>query len=91
MPQVFILEVELFHMWGIYFMGPFPMSHNNLYILVAMDYVSKWVKAIRRTTNDAKMVIKFLKKNILARFGMSRALIRDNDFIFYDKPLESLL
>ena len=38
-----ILEVELFDLWGIDFMGPFPASYNNLYILLAVDYVSKWV------------------------------------------------
>ena len=36
-----ILEVELFDLWGIDFMGPFPASYNNLYILLAVDYVSK--------------------------------------------------
>ena len=41
-----ILEVELFDLWGIDFMGPFPASYNNLYILLAVDYVSKWVEAI---------------------------------------------
>ena len=41
MPQNYILEVELFDVWGIDFMGPFPSSYSNLYILVAVDYVSK--------------------------------------------------
>jgi len=42
MPQQGILEVELFDIWGIDFMGPFSPSYNNLSILVAVDYVSKW-------------------------------------------------
>ena len=41
-----ILEVELFDIWGMDFMGPFPSSFINLYILLAVDYVSKWVEAI---------------------------------------------
>ncbi|CAL8116743.1 unnamed protein product [Prunus armeniaca] len=41
MPLSNILEVEVFDVWGIDFMGPFPPSYNNLYILVAVDYVSK--------------------------------------------------
>ena len=41
MPQNPIIEVELFDLWGVDFMGPFPMSFNNQYILVAVDYVSK--------------------------------------------------
>ena len=48
-----ILEVELFDLWGIDFMGPFPASYSNLYILLAVDYVSKWVEAIPTRTNDA--------------------------------------
>ena len=63
MPQQGILEVELFNVWGIDFMGPFLPSYNNLYILVAVDYVSK-VEAIATPTNDSKVVIRFLKKNI---------------------------
>lgn len=41
LPLNSILEVELFDVWGIDFMGPFPPSYGNLYILVAVDYVSK--------------------------------------------------
>ena len=41
MPLTNILEVEVFDVWGIDFMGPFPPSFGNLYILVAVDYVSK--------------------------------------------------
>ena len=43
MPQRYIMELELFDVWGIDFMGPFPPSYSNNYILVAVDYVSKWV------------------------------------------------
>ena len=63
-----ILEVELFDVWGIDFMGPFTSSYNNKYILLALDYVSKWVEEIATQTNDAKVVLKFLKKNIFTRF-----------------------
>ncbi|XP_057733853.1 uncharacterized protein LOC130949033 [Arachis stenosperma] len=55
MPQQGILEVELFDVWGIDFMRPFPPSHSNNYILVAVDYVSKWVEAVASPTNDAKV------------------------------------
>ncbi|KAK8574820.1 hypothetical protein V6N12_062498 [Hibiscus sabdariffa] len=56
-----------------YFMGPFPSSHSDLYILLAVDYVSKWVEAIATPKNDAKTVMKFLHKNIFTRFGVPRA------------------
>ncbi|XP_052295850.1 uncharacterized protein LOC127901862 [Citrus sinensis] len=60
MPLTNILEVEVFDVWGIDFMGPFPPSFRNLYILVAVDYISKWVEAAALPTNDAKIVVAFL-------------------------------
>ncbi|KAL4361728.1 hypothetical protein GQ457_04G015660 [Hibiscus cannabinus] len=78
MPLQNILEVELFDdVWGIDFMGPFSSSFGNLYILLAVDYVSKWVEATATTHNDAKTVQKFIKKNIFTRFGTPRAIISD--------------
>ncbi|XP_060200599.1 uncharacterized protein LOC132628859 [Lycium barbarum] len=58
-------------------MGPFIPSKGNKYILVAVDYVSKWVESISLPTNDATMVAIFLKKNIYTRFGTPRAIISD--------------
>ena len=52
MPLNPILVVELFDVWGIDFMGPFPTSYGHIYILVGVDYVSKWVEAIPCKTND---------------------------------------
>ncbi|KAL4297482.1 hypothetical protein GQ457_12G015360 [Hibiscus cannabinus] len=80
-----IFEVELFDVWGIDFMGPFPSSHGDLYILLAVDYVSKWVEAIATPKNDAKTVMKFLHNNIFTRFGVPRALISDEGSHFDDK------
>ena len=68
MPLTNMLEVEVFDCWGIDFVGPFPPSFSNEYILVAVDYVSKWVEAIASPKADSKTVIKFLKKNIFSRF-----------------------
>ena len=56
MPMRPILEVEIFDLWGIDFMGPFPPSDGNEYILVAVDYVSKWVEAIPTRTKDHREV-----------------------------------
>lgn len=55
-----IPEVEIFNVWGIDFMGPFSSSFGNLYILVHVDYMSKWVEATVLPTNDAKVVVNFL-------------------------------
>ena len=90
-PQSGILEVEFFYLWGIGFIGPFPPSRNNLYILVAVHYVSKCVEFVTTPTNNSKVVIKFLKKNIFIRFSTPRALPSDNGTHFCNKPLESLL
>ncbi|GJT95398.1 reverse transcriptase domain-containing protein [Tanacetum coccineum] len=61
MPLTNIQVCEIFDVWGIDFKGPFPKSHKFEYILVAIDYVSKWVKAQALPTNDARVVITFLK------------------------------
>jgi len=91
MPLNNILEVEIFDVWGIDFMGPFPSSFLNQYILVAVDYVSKWVEAKALPKNDAKVVISFIKKHIFTRFGVPRAIISDGGSHFCNKQFESLL
>ena len=77
MPLLPILIVEIFDVWGIDFMGPFPPSFGFTYILVAVDYVSKWVEAVATRTNDHKEVLRFIKHNIFSRFGVPRAIISD--------------
>nr|GEV08116.1 reverse transcriptase domain-containing protein [Tanacetum cinerariifolium] len=76
MPQNAIQVCEIFYVWVINFMGPFPPSRGNKYILVAVDYLSKWVEAKALPTNDARVVCKFLK-SLLARFGTPYAVISD--------------
>ena len=58
-------------------MGPFPSSFGNLYILLAVDYVSKWVEAIACLRNDVNIVVGFIQRNILSRFGAPRTIISD--------------
>ncbi|XP_047259759.1 uncharacterized protein LOC124892528 [Capsicum annuum] len=79
MPLNNILEVEVFNVWGINFMGPFPPSKSNLYILVVIAYVSKLVEVVANLTNDAKVVLKFMKNNIFSRFGTPKAIISDGE------------
>ena len=86
-----MLEIELFDIWGMDFMGLFPSSFSNLYILLAVDYVSKWVVAIPTRTNDAKVVASFLRSHIFTRFGTPRALITDEGTHFCNKLVDNVL
>ncbi|GKA99268.1 reverse transcriptase domain-containing protein, partial [Tanacetum coccineum] len=81
MPQNSIQVCKIFDVWGIDFMGPFPSSRGNKYILVAVNYLSKWVEAKARPTNDVQVVCKFLK-SLFARFGAPRAIISDRETYF---------
>nr|GEU34980.1 reverse transcriptase domain-containing protein [Tanacetum cinerariifolium] len=76
MPQSSIQVCEIFNVWGIDFMGPFPSAKENKYILVAVDYLSKWVEAKALLTNDARVVFKFLK-SLFSRFRTLKAIISD--------------
>ncbi|KAL5580549.1 hypothetical protein UlMin_012991 [Ulmus minor] len=91
MPLNPILVVEIFDCWGIDFMGPFPPSFGYLYILLAVDYVSKWVEAIPCRTNDNKVVVKFLKEHILSRYGTPRVIISDQGSHFCNRSFEALM
>ena len=57
-----ILIVDFFYIWAMDFMGPFPMSFGYSYILVGVDYVSKWVEAIPCKCNDHIVVLNFSKR-----------------------------
>ena len=72
-------------------MGPFPPSYKNLYIMVAVDYVSKWVEAIASPTNDARVVTKMFKSIIFPRFGVPRVVISDGSTHFINKVFQGLL
>ena len=91
MPLNPILVVDLFDVWGIDFMGSFPTSFGYSYILVGVDYVSKWVEAIPCKTNDHRVVLKFLKENVFSIFGVPKAIISDGGTHFCNKPFETLL
>jgi hypothetical protein len=77
MPLNLILVIEIFDCWDIDFMGPFPPS--------------KWIKAIPSRNNDHKTVIKFLKENILSRFGIPLPMISDGGTHLCNNSFESLM
>nr|GEZ37778.1 reverse transcriptase domain-containing protein [Tanacetum cinerariifolium] len=90
MPQNSIQVCEIFDVWGIEFMGPFPSSRGNKYILVTVDYLSKWVKAKAFLTNDSRVVSKFLK-NLFARFNAPRAIISDRGMQFCNDQFTTVM
>ena len=77
MPQQPLLFCEIFDVWGIDFMGPFPVSFSFVYILLAVDYVSKWVEAKATRTDDSHVVVDFVRSHIFCRFRLPRAIISD--------------
>ena len=91
MPLQGILVVQIFYVWGIDFMGPFPSSFGNLYFLLAVDYVSKWVEAIAYPINDASIVVGFIQRNILSRFRAPKTIISDEGSHFTNKVFAKLM
>nr|XP_009779884.1 PREDICTED: uncharacterized protein LOC104229019 [Nicotiana sylvestris] len=90
MPMHFVMEIEIFDVWGIEFIGPFASSCGMKYILVAVDYVSKWVE-IALPNNESRSVTAFLKKNIFTWFGTPRAILSDGGSHFCNKAFMGLL
>jgi hypothetical protein len=86
-----ILIVESFDVWGIDFMGPFPNSFGYLYIIVFVDFVSKWVEAVACKTNEHRVVVQFLIDTIFAHFGTPRAIISDGGKHFCNRIFEQLM
>ena len=91
MPLQGILVVQIFYAWGIDFMGPFPLSFGNLYILLDVDYVSKWVEAIACPKNDANAMVGFIQRNILSKYGGPRTITSDEGSHFANKLFAKLM
>ena len=86
-----VLVVQFSYVWGIDFMGPFPSSFGNIYIILVVDYVSKWVEATTCPRNDATTVVGFIQRNILSKFGAPRTIINDEGSLFANKVFEKLM
>ena len=72
-------------------MGPFPSSFGNLYILLAVDYISKWVEVISYPRNDVNTVVGFIQRNILSILGAPRTIISDKGSHFENKVFAKLM
>ena len=71
------------------FIGPFPSSRYNKYILVVVHYVSKRVEAIASPTNDSRVVAKLIQNIIIPHVGVLKVLINDDGIHFIEKKLKS--
>ena len=86
-----ILIVDLFDVWGIDFVGPFPMSFGNSYVLVGWIMFLNGLRQSLVNTMITGWFPKFLKENIFSRFGVPKAMISDGGTHFCNRPFETLL
>jgi hypothetical protein len=77
MPLHYNLQIDLFDVWGIDFMGPFTSSNGYEHILVMVDFVSKWVETIPYRRASTEESISMIKNVIFPRYGVPRVLISD--------------
>jgi hypothetical protein len=91
MPLTNNLQIELFDVWGIDYMGPFPKSKHCEYILVAVDYISKWVEAMPCRAADSRSSKRMFEEIIILRFGTPRMVISDKGSHFIDEGFQQYL
>lgn len=91
MPQQSILFCEVFYVWGINFMGLFLASFGFIYILLAINYIFKWVKVIPNRTDNSPIVVNFVRSHLFCRFRLPRAIISDQGSYFYNRHMKALL
>jgi hypothetical protein len=91
MPLTNNLQIELFDVWGIDYIGSFPKSKSYEYILVAVDYVSKWVEAMPCRAIGVKNSKKMFEEIIFLRLEVLRMVISDGGTHFTDKNFHNYL
>ncbi|CAJ2653385.1 unnamed protein product [Trifolium pratense] len=81
-----------FSWWGMDLLGPFPTAAGqNKYLIVAVDYFTKWIEAEPLAHITTFNVLRFFKRNILARFGIPQVVITDNGTQFTDKKVREFM
>jgi transposase InsO family protein len=91
MPLTSNLHIDIFNVWGIDFMGPFPNSEGCEYILVVIDYVSKWVEALPCSTAVAMHSKRMFHEVIFLRYGVPRIVISHEGSHFIDRTFRKAL
>ncbi|CAJ2629809.1 unnamed protein product [Trifolium pratense] len=81
-----------FAWWGMDLLGPFTKGlYQNRYLIVAVDYFTKWVEAEPLSDITSLRVLRFFKRNVLARFGIPQVVVTDNGTQFTDKDFQAFL
>ena len=88
MPLQNNLQIDMFDVWGINYMGPFQRSGDAEFILVAVDYVSKWVEALPCPAADSKHAMKMFHEGMFPKFCTPRMVISDGGSHFIDKSFK---
>ncbi|MCO5609014.1 hypothetical protein L7F22_063234 [Adiantum nelumboides] len=93
MPLRPMMGARVFAKWEIDFVGLCPPAYKShaQYIIVATDYLTKWVEAKATTKNDAKTIAQFLYENIFTRYGLPIELVSDRGTHFINEVIEQLL
>ncbi|GAU46629.1 hypothetical protein TSUD_284770 [Trifolium subterraneum] len=81
-----------FAWWGMDILGPFPTAVRQVkYHIVAVDYFTKWIEAEPLAKIGASHVLRFFKRNVLARFGIPQVVVTDNGTQFTNKKFQEFL
>ncbi|KAL0367273.1 UNVERIFIED_CONTAM: hypothetical protein Sradi_3617400 [Sesamum radiatum] len=88
-PLTTMLSPCPFIQWGMDIVGPFPLATDQRkFLLVTIDYFTKWVEAEPLARINEGEVMKFIWKNIVCRFGFPREIISDNDRQFQGRRIQ---
>jgi len=81
-----------FSMWGIDVIGAIEpkASNGHRFILVAIDYFTKWVEATSYASVTRNVVVRFIKKEIIFRYGLPRKIITDNTTNLNNKMMKEM-
>jgi hypothetical protein len=91
MPLTSNFQIDILVVWRIDFMLPFPNSEDCEYILVVVDYVSKWVEPLPCRATDAMHSKRMFPKVIFPRYGVPRIVISAGGSHFIDRTFQKAL
>ncbi|GAU47765.1 hypothetical protein TSUD_193020 [Trifolium subterraneum] len=81
-----------FAWWGMDILGPFPTAARQVkYLIVSVDYFTKWIEAEPLAKISAPHILRFFKRNVLARFGIPQVVVTDNGTQFTNKKFQEFL